>query len=70
MAYRIQAARSGASASQKPYHEPTLSGLKTTGTARVTAQAASYVPIVNALGKAEREKQRPTLAAKTSSPHP
>jgi hypothetical protein len=36
----------------------------------VTAQTTWYAPIVNALGNAVREKQRPTLAAKRSSADP
>ena len=40
------------------------------GAIPVTAQIAWYTPIVNALGKAVREKQRPTAADKRSSAEP
>jgi hypothetical protein len=47
-----------------------LSGCETIAGAQIKPQIARYAPMVNALGKAVRAKQRPALAPRTSSAAP
>jgi len=57
-------------ASQNPYQEPMLRGLSKTGPARVTVQADAYTPIISALTKAVRAKNKPAPAASKIAPDP
>src|SRR5690348_6814262 len=69
-AYRIHAPANEVSASQKGYHAPRLSGAERISGMKIAAETAWYSPMVNAPGKAVRQKQRPALAINMTSADP